>query len=119
MFQNSCEKVPDALLNQQLATGVTFNEVQHLGLHVLQQNAHADSGEVAVGHLLVPQHPLQKPLQVGLGGLQALPTAGEIRYVRRSLSAKEVNKYLYFYYGYYNVQYITALNDIMLRAEPR
>lgn len=55
---------------------VTFNEVQHLGLHVFQEKADTDSGKVAVSHLLVSQHPLQKPLQVGLGGLQALPTPG-------------------------------------------
>lgn len=67
---------------------VTFDEVQHLGLHVLQQNAHAHSGEVAVSHLLVPQHPLQEPLQVGLRRLQALPAPGEVGNVRRSLPAR-------------------------------
>lgn len=73
----------------------TFNEVKHFGLHVFEKDANTDSGEVAVSHLLVSEHPLQKPLQMGLGGLQALPTPGEICYVWRSLSTKETNKHLH------------------------
>lgn len=98
---------------------LTFDEVQHLGLHVLQENPDADGGEVAVSHLLVSKHPLQEPLQVGLRGLQALPTPGEIRYVRRSLSAGSKQTGFVFYYGHYNLQYIIALNSIMLGAEQR
>lgn len=54
----------------------TFNEVEHLGLHVFEQEPNADRGEVAVSHLLVSQHPLEEPLQMGLRGLQALTTPG-------------------------------------------
>src|SRR4029434_4081881 len=64
----------------------TADEVEHLGLHVLEQQAYADGGEVAVGHLLVPQHALQQPLQVSLRRLQALATPREVRDVRSALS---------------------------------
>lgn len=54
----------------------TFNEVEHLRLHVFKKESNTDSGEVAVSHLLVSQHPLEEPLQMGLRGLQALTTPG-------------------------------------------
>ena len=63
----------------------TADEVEHLGLHVLEQQAYADGGEVAVGHLLVPQHALQQPLQVSLRRLQALATPRQVGDVRSSL----------------------------------
>lgn len=54
----------------------TFNEVKHLGLHVFQKESNTDGGEVAVSHLLVSQHPLEEPLQMGLRGLKSLTTPG-------------------------------------------
>lgn len=57
---------------------VTLDELPDLLFLALQQQPHADGGEAAAGHLLVPQHPLQQPLQVGLRGLQPLATAREV-----------------------------------------
>lgn len=57
-------------------TSITFDEVKHPGLHVLKKEPDTDGGEVAVSYLLVSQHPLEEPLQVGLRGLQALTTPG-------------------------------------------
>lgn len=54
----------------------TFNEVKHLWLHVFKEEPDTDSGEVAISHLLVSEHPLEEPLQVGLRSLEALTTSG-------------------------------------------
>lgn len=54
----------------------TFYEVKRLSLHVFKKEPDTHGGEVAVSHLLVSQHPLEEPLQVGLRGLQALTTPG-------------------------------------------
>lgn len=54
---------------------------------MLQEQPDTDGGEVAVGHLLVPQHALQQPLQVSLHGLQALAAAGQVGDVGGALPA--------------------------------
>lgn len=56
---------------------------------MLKEEPNADSGEVAVSHLFVSQNPLEEPLQMGLRGLQALTTPGEISYVWCPLSERE------------------------------
>lgn len=52
---------------------------------MFEEEANADGGEVAVCHLLVSQHPLQEPLQVGLRCLQTLAAPGQVGYVRSPL----------------------------------
>lgn len=43
---------------------------------MFKEEPHTYSSEVAVSHLLVSEHPLEEPLQMGLRGLQALTTPG-------------------------------------------
>lgn len=59
---------------------------------MFEKQPHTDGGEVAVGHLLVSQHPLEEPLQVGLRGLQALTTPGQISYVWSPLSKTNTHR---------------------------
>ena len=59
-------------------SSVTLNELPDLLFFALQQQPHTDGGEVPIGHLLVPQNPLQQPFQMSLRGLQSLPTPSEI-----------------------------------------
>lgn len=61
-----------------LTSPVTLDELPDLLFFALKQQPHTDGGKVSIGHLLVPQHPLQQPFQVSLRGLQSLSTAGEI-----------------------------------------
>lgn len=68
---------------------VTLNELPDLLFFALKQQAHTDSGEVAIGHLFVPQNPLQQPFQVSLRGLQPLPAPSEISNVGRPFPKRE------------------------------
>lgn len=83
------------MLNLNLSL-VTVNEFPDLLLFALKQQPHTDRGEVPIGHLFVPQDPLQQPLQVGLRGLQSLPTASEISNIGRPFPTWETSQTAHF-----------------------
>lgn len=70
----------------------TFDEVEHLELHVFQQQSDADGGEVTVGHFFISQYPLQEPLQMSLRRLQALSAPCQIGDVRGPLPAAQTHR---------------------------